>query len=255
MNKTFKNCCNIFVFALTSLSINSAYAATSAYIIPGSRAGTSSGIINFSSGDVFLTRVAKDHSAYCRYLAAGTIDVDFLSSISCTSGTCPTPTLTGTLAGLINGGFDFGTAANDAISFISTGNAEYQITNSFITGGTNNAAIECYDTTLFGNFNTVTVANPFNFLEVTNDTDTSASVLVVVTNNAGTEISRFNVTLTARQQRDISIHDISGASNTFGSILLSHNSIPNGIRASVTKYTSAFAITASTPLVTQPNSL
>lgn len=246
-----------FISLIILLNSQNAFALPIAFIPQGSKAGTSSGIVSFASGDNFVVNSQIDHSTYCKHRSPTEFgDVNFSMTISSTSGGWSA--FDGRLVGNIGAGADSSLNDNDAIAFTAPGSDTMVVTLSTVSPNPSNLIIECFNTTLFGNFNTVAAANPFNFLEITNDTNSTATALVVLRNNAGTELARFPVSLNPYQQRDISIHDIAGASNTFGSILVSHNTIPNGIRASVSKYrlsAGAFIITATNPLVSRPNEL
>lgn len=241
----------LFFFALINTT---ASAQSVAYIQPGSKAGTVSGVLNLATGNTIQVGAAKDRSIFCGSRSPTlSTQVFFSENISCGFSSCSP--FTGREVGHIDNGVNHLGTPSNAISFTAPAFESYVITLNLISPSPSNVIIECFDTTLFGNFNTVTAANPFNFLEITNDTRESADATVILYANSGTELSRFNIRLSAHQQRDIAIHDIAGAANTFGSISISHNSVPNAIRANLTKYTSSFVITASTPLMARPNNL
>ena len=225
------------------------------FIIPGSKPGFASGLATYATGTAFKTRAVKDRSTYCRYRSGGDVDIGFSLTLLCSFAPCPMPRRVGAADGRV----DSISGVDDAIAFIAEDNVfgadenDYTVTLEYVTPSPSDLIIECFDTTLYGNFNTVTVANPFNFLELSNDSGIEIHTRIVVTKNDGTELSKTNVTIGARQQRDIAIHDLAGAANTFGRITVAHDGALNGLRASITKYTSSFLITASTPFTTRGN--
>lgn len=232
--------------------------AQQAYIIPGSRPGSDSGVLSLANGNTFRTFALKDRSVYCRYRSATATDITLSEIIACGSGTCPTARLVGD----VESGTDQGIGADDAIAFIANDNPAdgflpvdnyYDMTVVAVAPSPSNVIIECFNTTLYGNFNTVSAANPFNFLELSNDSNVGINTRVVVTKNDGTILSTLNIFVGEGQQRDISIHDIAGAANTFGRITVAHDGALHGIRAKLTKYTSSFVITASDKLETRGN--
>lgn len=135
---------------------------------------------------------------------------------------------------------------------------EVTILQNGYSAGDTVGTIECQETTLFGSFNTIAAANPVNFLEITNLDSQGrqpTTVLVYINNYTGTEISSFQInSLAPSERRDIGIHDIAGAADTFGTIILTHDGIPGSIRANLSKYIfegAQLRITATEPLKTK----
>ena len=246
-----------YLITLYFLTLLPSAFAQQAVVLPGSKPGTTSGVVSFSSGDQFLTRVLKDRSVFCRYRGPAGVDVAISPTLTCPVGTCPTARLIGEA----EGGIDQTIGSDDAISFIAEANDDgflpednrYNVTFTGVSPSPSNIIIECFNTTLFGNFNTVTVANPFNFLEISNDSNVTVNVRVVVTKNDGTLLSKTNLSIDKDQQKDIAIHDIAGAANTFGRVTVAHDGPLHGVRAKITKYTSSFLITASDKFETRGN--
>ncbi len=107
-------------------------------------------------------------------------------------------------------------------------------------------SIECEETTMYGSFNTVVAANPVNFLEVINldspsnsqfINDVPIALVVHIKNYTGAAINTFQFSLAPGERRDVGIHDIAGASDTFGTIIINHNGAPGSLRANLSKYT------------------
>ena len=229
-------------------------AANIGFIIPGSKLGSISGIVTAANLDTFSTRLLPDRSVYCRYRSNAISDWGLSSTLTCPFLTaCPTARLVGDA----ESGIDAQFGPDDAIAFITDeqigaalSNYKYDITISTVSGS---IIPECFETTLYGNFNTVTAANPFNFLELSNDSAISITTRILVTKNDGTLLSRTNITVSAGQQIDIPIHDIAGAANTFGRVTVAHDGALHGLRAKITKYTSSLLITASDKFETRGN--
>lgn len=231
---------------------NNAFAVST--VNPGSRPGVDGGVVNYTDGNKFLLPTKKDHSYYCRAIGSVAVDFDFSSTVG---GDTPV-SLAATFRGAVDGGINNGDT-NNAIAFISDESVTLLPEFDDVDPDNSPGIVECYLTTLFGNFNTVTVANPFNFLEVSNDTNENIAVRIIYYSNSGTELARQVLTVNADNQRDIAVHDVAGASNTFGRILISHDGPPGGIRASVSKYelteTGGLRITATVPFQTRPDAL
>ena len=245
------------IFILFCLAFAPSALGQASFVNLGSKPGTDSGIVSYSDGSTFQVRVQPDRSVYCRYRGGISNDVTFSTTLGCLNGTCPTARHVGDA----DSGIDSIVGVNDALAFIAdnndggaaASNNRYDITFTEVSPSPANLIVECFNTTLYGNFNTVTVANPFNFLELSNDSAIDLNTRIVVIKNDGTELARVNVTVPAGQQKDISVHDIAGAANTFGRIMVAHDGALDGLRAKITKYTSSFVITASDKFETRPN--
>ena len=246
----------IFSFVLF-LNLNAQ--AQVAYVLPGSKPATATSLVNVSSGNTFRVASLPDRSVYCRPRLANNASWTLSSTIAC-------PYLDSCVAGNLVGALDFPLDAipssADAISFIAEElvnepieDYQYDITVTNATPNPSSIGIECFDTTLFGNFNTIIAANPYNFLELSNDSIGEVSAKIVITKNDGTLLTRTTVSIPSKQQRDISIHDIAGASDTFGRITIAHTGAVHSLRAKLTKYTSSFVITASDKLESRGNEL
>ena len=245
----------LLIFSL--LLTQNAFAANLGFIIPGSKPGSTTGTVTVSTGDTFETRIPPDRSVYCRYRSTAATDWALRETITCPFlglANCPD----GYFAGGSEAGIDTFRGDDDAIAFISNEKvgatlADYKYVITVDSADGVAMAIECFETTLFGNFNTVAAANPFNFLELSNDSYKDLNARIVLVKNDGTFLSRINISIPAGQQKDIAIHDIAGAANTFGRITVAHNSGLHALRAKNTKYTSSFLITASDKFETRAN--
>ncbi len=241
----------LFLAAAAALVIFPQHAFASGYLIPGTSHYSASSYDEWDAGDIVHVPGMVDNSYYCRASIFTMGDnVVFESSITGPNSTEPTLVF----RGLADGGYtSFEKGSFAFIALASGTNIVSVSTNSSGTGTSDSARalLECFNTTLFGNFNTVTIANPVNYLEISNVSNVSVNALVVIKGYNGTEISRQTVTLAAGTRQDIGIHDISGASNTFGSVSVAHTGTIGSIRANVSKYTfngGVLAITATEPL-------
>lgn len=132
--------------------------------------------------------------------------------------------------------------SKSAFSFTAIANGEYEVQiegNAFNHQLDTYGTIICEETTLYGSFNTITAANPINFLELTNvdalDND-PITVRVSLTSFTGVQIHSFEVSLSPRERRDIAIHDMPGAADSFGSLFITHDGKPDTLRATISKY-------------------
>lgn len=113
-------------------------------------------------------------------------------------------------------------------------------------GGPVPAGVICYETTLFGGFNTF--VTDFNFLELTNTTNSDITVDVVAFNSvtgSQTPIVSQNLTLKANSRKDLDIHSAAG-SGAYGPVLVMHNGTPGSVIAILNQY----KITATSPTLT-----
>lgn len=132
--------------------------------------------------------------------------------------------------------------SRSAFSFITNSASEYVVqieANAFNHQLDTYGSIVCEETTLYGSFNTVNAANPINFLELTNvdalDND-PIFVRVHLSSFTGVIIQSFELSISPRERRDIAIHDLPGAADTFGSIFITHDGKPDTLRANLSKY-------------------
>lgn len=222
------------------------------FVLPGTSRLNTTVYDDWDSPDTFGVMAAVDTSIYCRGIPATGLDqiVFTTSSFSLLPSGSSGPTIYG------RGDSDGNAAAGAAIAFTADATGSYTLAISSSSSGTGTASaakgtISCHNTTLYGNFNTITAANPVNYLELKNISTSSVIATVILKTTTGTQISRFNVTLAAGERRDLAIHDVSGASNTFGSIQVPHNGALGAIVGNVSKYLisgSSVVITATEPL-------
>jgi hypothetical protein len=132
--------------------------------------------------------------------------------------------------------------SKSAFSFITNSASTYEVQiegNAFNHQLDTYGSIVCEETTLYGSFNTIAAANPINFLELTNidglDND-PILVRIHLTSFTGVSFHSFEVSISPRERRDIAIHDMPGAADTFGSIFITHDGKPDTLRANISKY-------------------
>ncbi len=138
------------------------------------------------------------------------------------------------------------------LCFISnrTGVARFTIVD--ISVGSQAVTTVCEETTLYGDFNTN--ANPYNFLEITNTTNSTITGKIYATSSSGTAVidgSAFSIP--ANRRVDTSIHDAAGV-NVYGSIKIVHDGPLGALRANVSYYSgpvSALELKATVPATTR----
>lgn len=108
-----------------------------------------------------------------------------------------------------------------------------------------NVPAQCFETTLYGGFNTS--VTDFNFLEISNqstsDITGSISAINVVPTPDVTVISQQAVTVEAGSRTDVDIHSAAGT-GAFGPLKLVHLGAPGAVKAVLSQYN----ITSTAPL-------
>ncbi len=238
-----------FATVVVGIATVTSDAFATGYLMPGVPRGGESQYDEWDSPDSISIPGVVDNSFYCRSSGLSGIDlVDFSPTITPISGTAPTVVFRGNVDGLGNQEGAFAFIAN--VTGAHTGSIA---ASSFGTGSGSSALsiLECFNTTLFGSFNTVTAANPVNFLELTNISTASIDARIVLKGFSGTELARTTQTIAAGQRVDIAVHSLDGASNTFGSITVAHDGPLGGLTGNVSKYKfdgTTLDITATEPL-------
>lgn len=222
-----------FLIALfTTINYSFTFATTTASLVPGREVNTARDEqLLWSSNNTIGVPVLANNSYFCVGIGARNTDsIRFDPSI---------PGLDGFSA---LRGTSFGTSSNTntAISFVSNVTSSHLLViDSSTTGagaGSARGRILCKNSTLFGNFNTVTAANPVNFLEINNHSTFNTNVMIVIRSFNGTELNKQTIEVAGNTRRDIGIHEIAGAGNTFGSVVLAHDGPLGAITGNVSKY-------------------
>ncbi len=137
---------------------------------------------------------------------------------------------------------------NNRICVLRRATDDYIITVLSNASGGEPARIECMETTLYGGYNTN--ANPYNFLEITNLTNSTITVQVFATDVNGNPISGLSGTQFAigkNKRWDVDLHTPAGA-NKYGLIWVAHDGPYGAIQATVSQYSLALEQRASVPL-------
>jgi hypothetical protein len=238
------------LMALQPIALVTSVSATTSAVLPGREPAMlpRSSMIEWSENNTVGVPVLNDNSYYCAGVGGYGLDsFRFKPTIGSFSGT---PVFRGNTIGSTS------SANAQSIAFIANSSSSYTLTldsgmTSSLVGTQPRGYIFCKNTTLFGNFNTVTAANPVNFLELSNSSASTLNAQVIIRNFAGTELDRRTIQVPAQNRRDIGIHEIAGAGNTFGSIQVSHDGALGSLSANVSKYKfdgTTLDITATEPL-------
>lgn len=121
-------------------------------------------------------------------------------------------------------------------------------------GGTGDllAWVECYETTLYGSFNTF--VNDFNFLELTNTSSSTVTGNIRILNSDATVIvSNQSFSVEAGRRFDFDIHTLAG-SQKYGTVIVTHDGNLRTLLGNVSQYkgTAAdFSLVASLPMTTR----
>jgi hypothetical protein len=238
------------LMAFQPLLLSTSVSATTSQVLPGRESAMlpRTSMIEWSENDTIGLLALTDNSYYCAGIGGSVLDsFRFKSAIGNFTGTT------------VFRGDTLGSAsapANQSLALIANSSNNYILSlDSGMTsepGGTQPSGyIFCKNSTLAGNFNTVTAANPVNFLELTNSSATSLNALVVIRSFTGVELDRRTVQVPAQSRRDIGIHEIENAGNTFGSVQVAHDGALGSLAANVSKYKFdgvTLDITATEPL-------
>ena len=105
------------------------------------------------------------------------------------------------------------------------------VNDSFVTSYS--VKLNCMETTLYGGYNTN--ANPFNFLELINITNSTVTGRIRGFNFDGTATIDRAFSISANSRQDFDLHTPAGA-NKYGSLIITHNSTYGGIKGAVSQY-------------------
>lgn len=103
-----------------------------------------------------------------------------------------------------------------------------------LTPSPTNVDMQCNETSLFGGYNTN--ANPFNFLEISNTTNSTITGKVYATNFDGTVvINGTDFSVAAGRRTDVDLHTPAGA-NKYGLLKIVHDGPLGALQANVSFY-------------------
>ena len=214
-------------------------------VVPGSSGQTAETTNTHSSADVIVIPAGADRSVYCRAITiTGAQTLDFASTFSSSPGSSDPDVV-------FRGSMDGGSNNEQTFAFIANTTGTHSINIDSHTGASVDAQISCFETSLYGGFNTVNAANPVNFLEITNLTTESIKWQAVFYSTTGVELYRTDATLNSLSRTDVGLQDVGVLQNTFGSIILAHDGPVGALKANISRYTfdgSTLDITAVTSL-------
>lgn len=157
------------------------------------------------------------------------------SSVSSTARNCGaiTPKVV-TSGGDATAGAGSDGASDNRVCFIADESGVYNLTLDTDLAVSEPAIFSCSETTLYGGYNTN--ANPFNFLEVINTTNTAIEFQVRAANFDGTVvINNATYTVAPNRRVDVNVH-VAAGTNKFGSIRVMHNGPYGALQANVSQY-------------------
>jgi hypothetical protein len=133
---------------------------------------------------------------------------------------------------------------------------QYLFTVDSDNSGGEAARYECVETTIYGGYNTN--ANPFNFLEVLNITNSEITFYVTAINWDGTKVvDAREYQVGANNRVDVDLHTAAGAAR-FGLVYVAHNGPYGALKGSVSQYrggVGSLELATSTPLTPRDQNL
>lgn len=122
--------------------------------------------------------------------------------------------------------------ADNRISVFSTvrGVWKFRVSSSKLEG--EEGVFFCQETSLYGNWNTF--SNPFNFLELSNLTNKSLEVIIILKDFKGESFSS-SLTLSPERRKDVDIHSIVGDKN-YGSLKIKHSGPVGALSGTLSEY-------------------
>ena len=207
--------------------------------------------ILLAAADTFSIDLTANHSYACDGIPESMAsNLDWSTDVQGTTGGTP-EAITARLAGGINPQItgDAGDSTDNRITFTPTTSDRFQLTVASAAGGGESVRIRCFDTTLYGGFNTN--VNDFNFLELTNISSAQIGGKIYAVNFDGTvAINGAAFTVEPNRRLDIDLHTPAGA-DKYGLVYVSHNGPFGSLKGTVSQYTgtvSNFNLTGTIPL-------
>lgn len=236
---------NLFVITFVVLFATNAFAG--GYITPGIRVPSDSGdgiidgsvvAVQLDEGLSYCCSFHPDNGGMAIFAVSTTVAVDGAPSFTAVDRTGATPSLTASTLGY--------TGSRLCFTATKTGTARITISDIFVNSQP--VTTICEETTLYGDFNTN--ANPFNFLEITNISNSTITGKIYATSYDGTTvINGTSFTIPSNRRVDTSIHDAAGP-NVFGSIKIVHDGPLGSLKAKTSYYSgpvSALELKATVP--------
>jgi len=186
-----------------------------------------------ANGGLRFAYAETKNSYCCDFLPIATsVTVDSVSTTVLTgAGNLTAIDRTGTTPALASAG---SSVTGNRLCFIPAVTGTITFTVTSISTSPSNIDVQCNETTLFGGYNTN--ANPYNFLEISNLTNSSISGRIYATNFDGTVvINGSSFTVGAGRRNDISIHDAAGP-NVFGVLKIVHDGPLGALQANTSFY-------------------
>jgi len=108
-----------------------------------------------------------------------------------------------------------------------------------------NIRFKCYETTLYGGYNTV--VNPFNFLELTNTTNNPLRAKIRLYDRDGLEIGSGYFQIDTGRRFDFDVHTATGPTS-YGMVSVTYDGTYGGLTGNLSQYNSDLELQATTPL-------
>ncbi|MCB0344292.1 MAG: hypothetical protein KDD66_04210 [Bdellovibrionales bacterium] len=224
-----------FFFLLLGWSFVPATATAADYLASiGDTVSVSGGVVMVEAGDGFLLDTHHDRSYSCEGVPSdsqsefgfntelvGTIDNS--NTITAVPNADMAPHVTGPLGG-------GGTAR---LSFVAVNPDRYRLSVATARTGGEDVAVRCFETTLFGGFNTY--LNQYNYLELVNYSDRPISGAFVLTDNDHKERARLPFSVPGGSRVDFDLHGRVGR-DLYGLVKVIHNGPVRALGGSVAFY-------------------
>ena len=217
----------------------------------GNNTATSGTSLTVNTGDNFLVDLEAGKSYSCEAIPLSTTSLfDFDTTVTGTTGGTPPSIIsreTGALSPAVTG--ESGDSADNRLSFLVATSDRYQLNVAAAAGGGEVVRVRCLDTTLYGGYNTN--VNDFNFLELSNISNSTITGTTTATNFDGSVVINAQpFSVAAGRRVDVDIHTLAGA-DKFGILKVTHDGPSGAIQGNVSQYAgtvSNFSLSVSTPL-------
>jgi len=204
-----------------------------------------------AANDTFSIDLTANHSYACDAIPeSATTDFDWSTDVVGTTGGSPemiTARAAGGITPQITG--DAGDSTDNRITFTPTTSDRFQLTVAAALGGGESVRVRCFDTTLYGGYNTN--VNDFNFLELTNISNAQLTGKIFAINFDGTTaINGASFTVESNRRLDVDLHTPAGA-DKYGLVYVTHNGPHGSLKATVSQYSgnvNNFELTGTVPL-------
>lgn len=217
-------------------------------ILAGSDYAKPGGVISVSTVLTFAINLDARRSYACTAVGQNSdTNTGFSASVTGPGGTTQTGVLQGEVTPAVPGNSDTD-LKNNRLVFTAQSSGTHSIQLTDFKSGGESVRIECVETSLYGVYNTN--VNDFNFLELTNTTNTPLSGSWTATNWDGQEFTG-DFSIPANRRVDINLHDVVGQ-DRFGQVLVSHSGPDGALLGYVSQYVGTptnFSLAASNRLI------